>query len=109
MRTPKFLHNETLCLGVAFDVEFKNEGSFAHKLNFDPNSGHLRLHLPESGSKLIFSESMTSFLNSALKVTPGYQVSLIFDNFQFLYHRKCLQMNQKLLVAVNHLSVTELK
>ncbi len=30
-----------MCLGVTFDAEFKNEGSFAKKLNFDPNSGHL--------------------------------------------------------------------
>ncbi len=28
---------ETLCLGVAFDAEFNNEGSFAKKLNFDPD------------------------------------------------------------------------
>ncbi len=80
------------------------------KLNFDPNSGQLRLHLPESGSKLIFSEGLTSFLNSALNVTPRHQVSLIFDNFQFSYHRKRLQMKRKLMAAVNHLlSVTELK
>ncbi len=79
------------------------------KIDFDPDSGHWTFHLPESGSTFTYYERLAAFLSSALKVTPRHQVSLIFGNFQLFYHWKRLQMKQKLMAAVNHLSVTELK